>query len=297
MSGSRCQCGFVFDSSATTGSVDAMDIALQEAEVYAEYLQVRMHQAKEIAEVAIAEQARSPEDAAKSSAAAEADTEFKAAKTEYNEQMALVAQLRRETLISKDAEAHKAQAAAWAKAEQMAAARKQQQKAAPTAPKKIPASTPKPAPTKVSKPAKPTPAPTTPVVVNKPAAGQPSPSPAMRQKMADAANSAAQRSRVQQAAQKSAVVPPKNAVSAPQVTKKAAPQPAPTSEVKARPKKLSRLTANEKECPNCTAVVPMTTQECKCGFGFAQGAEKMDGVGLSEEDRALLQMFQPASGN
>jgi hypothetical protein len=41
----------------------------------------------------------------------------------------------------------------------------------------------------------------------------------------------------------------------------------------------------------------MNTQECKCGFGFAQGAEKMEGIGLSEADRALLQMFRPASGS
>jgi hypothetical protein len=293
VSGSRCQCGFVFDGSATTGSIEALDIALQETEVYAEYLQVRMLQAKEIAEVAIAEQARSPDDAAKSSAAAEANTEFKAAKKEYDEQMALVAQLRRESLVSRDAETHKAQAAAWAKAAQLASAKKLEQKNVAVAPKKTPASSAKPAATKVTKTAGSTPAPTRPVAAIKPATNQSAPSPAMRQKMADAANCAAQRSRAQQAAQKPVAVQPKNTASAPMAAKKAPPRPAVTTQ----PKTLPRLNANEKECPNCTAVVPAKTQECKCGFGFAQGAEKMDGVGLSEEDRALLQQFQPANGN
>ena len=293
MSGSRCQCGFVFDGSATTGSIEALDIALQESEVYAEYLQVRMLQAKEIAEVAIAEQARSPDDAAKSSIAAEANTEFKAAKKEYDEQMALVAQLRRESLLSKDAEAHKAQAAAWAKAAQLASAKKLGQSNAAAVPAKTPASAAKPAAAKTTKPARPAPAPTRQVAAIKPATSQSSPSPAMRQKMADLANSAAQRSRAQQTVQKPIKAQQKNTVSAPQAAKKAPPRPA----VKTQPKTLPRLTANEKECPNCTAVVAMTLQECKCGFSFAQGADKMDGVGLSEEDRALLQLFQPANGN
>jgi hypothetical protein len=274
---SRCQCGYVFDASANTGSFDDLEIALQESEVYAEYLQVRMQQAKEIAEVAIAEQARSPEDASKSSIAAEADAEFRAAKAEYEEQMALVSQLRLQSRTAKDSETNKAQAAAWVKAEQQAKAKRLQQQAASERAKSTPGATHKAATTKTAKPA---PTPARPIAASKPATGRTSPSPALRQKMAAAADSAAQRSRAQQARQKPVT---------------AQPQKSPPASQAAKP--VPRLAANEKECPNCTAVVPMNTRECKCGFGFAQGAEKMDGIGLSEEDRALLQMFRPAGGS
>jgi hypothetical protein len=38
-------------------------------------------------------------------------------------------------------------------------------------------------------------------------------------------------------------------------------------------------------------MVTISVQECKCGFSFENGAEKMDGIGLSDEDRALLGLF------
>ena len=297
VTGNRCQCGFVFDASANTGSFEALEIDVQEAEVYAEYLQVRMHQAKEIAEVAIAEQARSPKDTTKSSIAAEANAEFNAAKTEYDEQMVLVAQLRRESRATKDAETSKAQAAARANAEQIAKAKKLQPAASSVKAKNTGKGKPNNAAAKAIKPAQSAPADAKPVAVSKPAGGQASPPPAMRKKMADTANSAAQRSRAQQAVQKPVSVQAKKASPAPRVEKPNRPQLSPKSAGNNHQKPSPQLTANEKECPNCTAVVPMNTQECKCGFGFAQGAEKMEGIGLSEADRALLQMFRPASGS
>ena len=296
MSGSRCQCGFVFDGSATTGTFEALEIDLQEAEVYAEYLQVRMLQAKEVAEVAIADEARTPGDAAKTSIAAEANAEFKASKSEYDQQMALVAQLRRDARTTQDAETSKAQAAAWSKAEQLARARRAEQKTPParqiSKPGKIQSGSGKHA----AKPARPAPIPPKPAAsASKAAAGQPSPTPAMREKMATAANSAAQRSRQQQAAKKPAAVQAKKVDPANQVAKPAPVQPPrkPAPAVQSKP--VPRPATNEKECPNCTALVAMKARECKCGFTFVVGASQMDGIGLSEEDRALLNMFQPGS--
>lgn len=113
----HCQCGFVFEASATTGSYRALEMAEQEAQVYAEYLQARMTQAKATAEVAINDQARSPGDASKIAAAKSANDEYHEAKTEYDEQMKLVLELRQEAENTRIQEqAQKKQASAWEKA-------------------------------------------------------------------------------------------------------------------------------------------------------------------------------------
>jgi hypothetical protein len=308
VSDSRCQCGFVFDSAATTGSFQATEIALQEAEVYAEYLQVRMLQAKESAEVAIADQARSPEDGTKSSVAAEANAEFQAAKSEYDEQMKVVVQLRGESRATQDAETHRAQQAAWAKAAERAKTEKAKKaaeaekakkaaeaekakkaaeaekakkaaeaekakkaaeaekakKAAEAEKAKKAAIAKKSASTKSAKPVA---AKTIPAQTSSANVGQSTPTPAMKQKMASAADVAASRTHQQ----KSAVIVAAKPV---RTNKPVAP--------------VKPVIPTEKECPNCTASVALSVKECKCGYSFAQGAEKMDGIGLSEEDRALL---------
>jgi hypothetical protein len=282
VSDSRCQCGFVFDASAKTGSYQASEIALQEAEVYAEYLQVRMRQAREVAEVAIADQARSPQDAVKSSAAAEADSEYKAAKEEYDQQMKFVVQLRIESRATLHAETRKMQRAARIMAVEKA-------KKARAVPKPKPAK-PAAATTQVKAPVKSAPAKPQPARAPHANIGHSTPPPSMRQKLAHAGENAANRARQQRSVAKvtSSTTQPGKAAS---TTVKPDTIAARSATKTVAPAKAVKPT--EKECPHCTSLVALSVRECKCGFSFAQGAEQMDGVGLSDEDRTLLGLFTP----
>ncbi len=291
---SRCQCGFVFDASATTGSVQALEIAVQEAKVYAEYLLVRMNQAKETAEVAIAEQARSPEDSDKMSAADGANQEFMLAKTEYDEQMKIVAQLQRDAQITQDAENNKAHEAQRVKAEKLPKEKKVAMKKR-AAEKKKAAVSPKKSEHKSAKAksgTKKTSAPTPVKAKSKTNVGQASPPRPMRQKMANAANSASgQAQKKQPAAQKVIVADKKTVKTKPKagpakVKKQSAPAAKATPVFRA--KQAAKADNAQKECPNCTAMNALNVKECKCGYGFATGAETMDGISLSDEDLALF---------
>lgn len=46
--------------------------------------------------------------------------------------------------------------------------------------------------------------------------------------------------------------------------------------------------ANQKDCPNCTALLPMETKRCRCGFRFPEVEETMPGLSLSDSDFAAL---------
>lgn len=296
---SRCQCGFVFDASATTGSFKALEMVVQETEVYAEYLHVRMKQAMETAEVAIAERARAPGDPAKSRAADAANEEYLAAKSEYEQQMKMVAQARREALLIREKESLAAGQAQGVQAETRVKTKKQaltrnqdaisRQKTAKRPTKTGSAST--ATKTATSRPV---------IPVSKQDIGQASPPSAMRQKMANAANSTSERVRKAQSTIGREIAA---ANRAPQVkpAATAAPNteyPAVAASKAATPqfaaKQAAKAQTVHKECPNCTAVVALEADECKCGFGFASGAQKMDGISLSEEDRALFSIFRPA---
>jgi ribosomal protein L40E len=314
----HCQCGFVFEASATTGSYRALEMAEQEAQVYAEYLQARMSQAKETAEVAISDQARFPSDAAKITAAKATNEEYLEIKAEYDEQMKLVLALHKEAEKARAAEqkeqesnwgkarerakqkailAEKAALAAKVKAEKEAAVRKNNEQARLAAAKKTEQE--RQAKLKAEAVAK--------ARVAKQAreqAGQQKPSPKMREKMADEAESAAERVRRAQSSIHKDLAAATSALNT----------DTPANRNNGAGKNHSRVTAsgnvtppqtkttaaknpNEKDCPNCTAIVPVTANECKCGYSFPQGAEQMDSIGLSDEDRAnLLSVFQPGNG-
>ena len=273
---SRCQCGFVFDASATTGSFKALELVVQETEVYAEYLHVRMKQAMGVAEVAIAERARAPGDPAKSRAADAANEEYLAAKAEYEQQMKMVAQVRRDALLMREKESKTArqaqavQAEIRAKTEKQALIRRQAANSKQKTAKRL--TKPGSATTRKAASSRPM------MAVSKQDIGQASPPPAMRQKMANAAN------RAPQVISAAAAPNTENPVVA---TSKAA-----TPQFVA--KQAAKAQAVHKECPNCTATVALEADKCKCGFGFASGAQKMEGISLSEEDRALFSIFRPA---
>lgn len=46
--------------------------------------------------------------------------------------------------------------------------------------------------------------------------------------------------------------------------------------------------ANQKDCPNCTAWLPMDAKRCRCGFRFPEVEETMPGLSLSDSDFAAL---------
>ena len=312
----HCQCGFIFEASATTGSYRALEMAEQEAQVYAEYLQARMGQAKEAAEITIHDQARSPKDANKATAAKSANEEYHAAKAEYDEQMKLVLELHKEAAKTQALE-HKEQESAWEKAkertrqkaikvEKEAAARKKKQEQARLAAAKKAENT-RQQKLKADAAAK--------AAADKLAtrqSGRTSPPPRMKEKMASEAESAAERVRQAQSSIEKEMAA---ATSALDTSARAAVTPAghpctpkqknpsknsSTPSAKITPMLANTKTAanpNKKECPNCTAVVPVAAKQCKCGYGFPQGADLMDGIGLSDEERAnLLNMLQPGSG-
>ena len=312
----HCQCGFVFDASATTGSYRALEMAEQEAQVYAEYLQARMSQAKETAEVAINDQARSPKDVDKAAAAKSANEEYHVAKAEYAEQMKLVLELRKEAEKTEALE-HKEQESAWEKAkertrqkaikvEKEAAANKKKQAQARLAAAK------KAEKTRQQKLKAEAAALAAADKLATRQSGQPSPPPKMKKKMASKAEAAVERVRQAQSsigkemAAATSVLDTSTRTAATPADHPGTPRQKSTSNNssatsdKVTPIVASTKTAanpNKKECPNCTAIVLIATKICKCGYEFPQGAELMDSIGLSDEERAnLLNMFQPGNG-
>jgi len=321
----HCQCGFVFEASVTTGSYRALEMAEQEAQVYAEYLQARMKQAKATAEVAITDQAHSPGDANKIAAAKAANEEYHETRTEYEEQMKLVLELREEAKKTRVQEqAQKKQESAWEmakkrtkkrtmqaekdalvakqkKEKEAAAKKRKQEKLKLAAAKKVQQK-------KLQAEAAAS------AAAEKMAtrrSGRKSPTPKIKEKMASEAEAAAKRVRQAQSSIKKEMVAATSALDSKTVEttnssgKKLPPQqrrksPGTRTESKVTPIEANAKTTsnpNEKDCPNCTAILPVAATKCKCGYGFPQGVELMDDVGLSEEERAnLLSMFPPGNG-
>lgn len=54
--------------------------------------------------------------------------------------------------------------------------------------------------------------------------------------------------------------------------------------------------ANQKDCPNCTALLPMETKRCRCGFRFPEIEETMPGLSLSDSDLSALDGDTPSTG-
>jgi nicotinate-nucleotide--dimethylbenzimidazole phosphoribosyltransferase len=76
--------------------------------------------------------------------------------------------------------------------------------------------------------------------------------------------------------------------------------PAPTAAPTPAPDGLPSLEpvtpANQKDCPNCTALLPMDAKRCRCGFRFPEIEETMPGLSLSDSDFAALDGDAPSDG-
>lgn len=302
MDAARCVCGYVFDGTARTGSYQALELAIQEAELYAEYLGARVAQVREELDVGLVGMARRPGDETRAVVVRRIQSEFDQAQAEYRAQMEQVALLRRQ------ADEFVAEQAA-----EMASARKTQQrerKAADAALKRVTTEKVRRQADKLAAAAElarqklkaglknrqkgqeitrqATPQPP----AQKPAYAQPNP--VVRDKLAAQAEQALARVRQQQSKVHGHVQTARTAMSG----KGAAASPAPAN---AAPAPRSGATTTEAttgpagiECPHCTAVVPQGAAHCRCGFAFLKIAEQMPGVGLSLEDQAMLRtLFGP----
>ncbi|MFQ5936795.1 MAG: zinc ribbon domain-containing protein [Acidiferrobacterales bacterium] len=53
--------------------------------------------------------------------------------------------------------------------------------------------------------------------------------------------------------------------------------------------------ANKKDCPNCTAILPMETKRCRCGYEFPTADESMPSLSLSDSDVVAIEDEASAS--
>ena len=70
--------------------------------------------------------------------------------------------------------------------------------------------------------------------------------------------------------------------------KSPAPAAGPTSTPDELPSLEPVAPADQKDCPNCTALLPLETKRCRCGFRFPEVEERMPGLSLSDSDFAAL---------
>ncbi len=75
-----------------------------------------------------------------------------------------------------------------------------------------------------------------------------------------------------------------------------APAAAPTPALDELPSLEPVTPTNQKDCPNCTALLPMEAKRCRCGFRFPEVEETMPGLSLSDSDFAALDGDTPPSG-
>jgi hypothetical protein len=278
---SRCSCGYVFDGATKSDSLEAIEVALQEAELYADYLKARLHQTREAAEVATSDLKRNPGDAGKQRLAEETRAEYKLTKTEYKIQLEQISTLKAEVEIRQKKEAAAAQKNAWELARKKAAAR-----AADTKAKAEKARGPekKRKAGKTTDPARP-------------------PS-GLREKLARKAQKVFQREKPP--TPKDAPEPkpvasaPRPVVQVQSAPKPAAPKPVQTvspsprfRERQAAKAKVAKPRPNTMECPHCTTIVPANVETCRCGYSFTRKRESMPGIGLTSEEQAkILDLFR-----
>jgi hypothetical protein len=87
-----------------------------------------------------------------------------------------------------------------------------------------------------------------------------------------------------------------DAAVSPEIGVNPAPAAAPTPAPDGLPSLEPVTPANQKDCPNCTALLPMDAKRCRCGFRFPEIEETMPGLSLSDSDFAALDGDTPSTG-
>jgi ribosomal protein L40E len=269
----NCACGHEFEAMGGNNSASADEQALRDEELYENYLAARAGQAAEAARAAAEWLAAEPGNSDRANAAQLAQEVASSLEADLNEQRAKISAMRRALgpRLMSTPPAKPAAVAAPKPAKQQAAAKP----AAPAQPAAKPhvsaaQATPKPAPA----PAKPAPSPAPAV-----SAGATLPSMSSPYK-ATAALEAIKRAKAQEAVA---------ATPAPTVT--ATPPDSFRAEQAARASRAIAEQAkpvNSKDCPNCTAAVPLATTRCRCGYTFVSGTNDLPTLTLCTGDFTAL---------
>jgi hypothetical protein len=277
-----CECGHVFVADGADSGPSTEESLLRDEELYESYLAARAVQAQEAARAAVDIHAEEPDNADKHAAAELAKEVAKSLEADLREQRAKLQRLRGEM---------------------------QPATAKPPVIVQKPAAKPvsaKPAPIRtraVAEPAAPV-LKSTPALTQKPVALQQTTSTASKVagafeaiKSAKARETAARAKRAPQPApkaaapapQKTPVQPPRSQTAHPS-TVAITPPPAFRAEQAAKAEKALevRRKTDGKDCPNCTANVPLTTTRCGCGFTFASGGNDLPSLTLCTGDFSAL---------
>jgi hypothetical protein len=328
----RCPCGYVFDGSNKTDSLEAIEVALQEAELYADYLKARLHQTREAADVAAEDLKRNPDDANTQRLAEETRREYRITRTEYKLQLEQISTLKAEVETrQKEDAAAAAQRDAWELARKKAEARAIETKKREAAKAKAEAEAQKAraietkkreaAKAKAEAEAQKARAIETKKREAAKATDPARPRSSMREKLARKAQKLFQRGRAatsevareptpvpstprpvakDQSSTRPAAKVQSAAASRPAANKPAAPKPVHTTkpsprfrEKQAAKAKVANPRPNTMECPHCTKVLPIGTETCRCGYSFSRTRESMPGIGLTNEEQArILDLFR-----
>lgn len=270
----NCACGHEFETAGGNNSASADEQALRDEELYENYLAARAGQAAEAARAAAEWLAAEPGNSDRANAAQLAQEVASSLEADLNEQRAKINAMRR-ALGPRLMSASPAKPAAVAAPTPVKPA-----VAKPAAPAQ-PAAKPHASPTQAalkpaSIPATPAPGPT-PAISAAPAL----PSMSSTYKAA-AALDAIKRAKAQESVA---------ATPAPAPTVTATPPDSFRAEQAARASRAiaeQPKAANSKDCPNCTAAVPLATTRCRCGYTFVSGTNDLPTLTLCTGDFTAL---------
>ncbi|MEJ2107888.1 MAG: hypothetical protein P8X48_11295 [Acidiferrobacteraceae bacterium] len=312
----------MFDGSNKTDSLEAIEVALQEAELYADYLKARLHQTREAADVAAEDLKRNPDDANTQRLAEETRREYRITRTEYKLQLEQISTLKAEVETrQKEEAAAAAQRDAWELARKKAEARETKAKAEAQKARAIETKKREAAKAKAEAEAQKARAIETKKREAAKATDPARPRSSMREKLARKAQKLFQRGRAatsevareptpvpstprpvakDQSSTRPAAKVQSAAASRPAANKPAAPKPVHTTkpsprfrEKQAAKAKVANPRPNTMECPHCTKVLPIGTETCRCGYSFSRTRESMPGIGLTNEEQArILDLFR-----
>lgn len=249
----RCRCGYCFDPER----LHQTDAVAQEERLYRDYLAARLVQAEAVLTVARSEFSADPENQVKAAQALLAEQALNAARAELR---SLLANTARRTSPAASVVAPVAKTPP-----------PRQPKTAKVVVVEARTARPRSAPKPVSR----TPQPTLPSATERPG-------PVFR------AVQAVKADRVMQTKKAEPKRAPAKKAAPPASVAHTQPQGVPPTPPIARPTPLAPAKAAKKECPHCTALLPVEATRCRCGFNLPTVTVDMPPVALDAETLALL---------
>ena len=268
----RCRCGHVFESSAQDQS--PQEAALRDEELYESYLAARAEQARQAAHHAVEARAEKSDDDQRMSAAELAVEVANAVETDLATQRAKISALRRALPV----------------VQPLAPVAPAPVVLTPVAPAPVIAPLNPPVVTSILAARPAPPATQSPVRANPVPAARPSTTTAQKAAAVLAAlKSAKARERVARARQAMAAAD-RPAATTVNTTASGIPPNSFRQDQASRAEKImaARRAPDTKDCPNCTASVPLNTTRCHCGFAFISGGSDMPSLTLCTGDFTAL---------